>query len=142
MSSSVLDHAKHQNLILLLYTEILPYATVAPKGITLPLFLKECKKLSIHANWYKKYWNKNQKCGNDTINIYIGKCSRNVKYFTRYLRNAFAHCQVTENNGIICAYCKNTAKFRGKCNGRKIFELRISEKKLIDLLTFIRNNKS
>lgn len=141
MRLSVLDPNVHQELILLLYTETLPYTKSHPSGITVAKLEEECKKLDIKFIWRRKYWKDDDVCMN-SIFVHIGQQDKKVVFFTKYLRHAFAHCQISEDNGIIHAFCKYKDEFTGKCNGRKIFELRISGKKLIDLLTFIRDNKS
>ena len=139
MSSHILDSDTYPELILLLYSETIPYTSIHPSGITMDLFSKECKKLGIDLEWKDRHWNKNQ-IATDKIFIYVGIEKRDIVLFTKRLRHAFAHCNISVTDGIIHAQC-NEKYENGKAKGKKVFELLVSIDKLIALLTFIKQNK-
>ena len=140
MSFHILDTSAQQDLILLLYSETLPYTSYNPPGITVDLLCSECGRLGIDLVWRKNLWNKNQ-LDIDKILIYIGTKNKSVKCLTKALRNAFAHCNISIHNGMVYARC-NKEYINGIAKGRKVFELYVKEEKLKGLLKYIKSTKS
>lgn len=139
MDKVTLDANLHLDLILLLYTETLPYTGHRPPGITIDALEKICKAEGVVISWRRTFWTRDQLSVNRILINHKNE-DKDVKFFTRYLRNSFAHCQISISNGMVYAYCKDKND-NGEYKGWKVFEMFVQEKALIQILKFIKTHK-